>query len=149
MRITLITVLVTLSLFPKLRRISWSSMSRGGPHDGFILQIAATQLCSAVSSCGIEEVHLNIKTTDYEPFKDCCKRIDETLTSDKFLSLRSVRLFKDIPGEYFPTLQSRRLLGSWGWFGSFALYLSHLIFHTYSSSALQDTNLQLSWVTQF
>ena len=112
MRITLITVLVTLSLCPKLRKISWSSLFSWGLHDGFIFQIAATQLCSGDPYCQIEDVDLDIKIPNYEPVKDHCKRIDEALTSDKFLLLRSVRLAKDIPEVYFPTLQSRGLLRS-------------------------------------
>ena len=47
---------------------------------------------------------------DYAESRDYCKMIDEALTSDNFPSLRSVQLHKNIPFDYFPTLQSRKLL---------------------------------------
>ena len=46
----------------------------------------------------------------YEGSKDHCKAIDKALTSDNFPSLRSVRLYEEIPFDYFPTLQSEGLL---------------------------------------
>ena len=77
-------------------------------------QIVATQLCSIREPCKIEDLIFKdtsyIKEKDYEESRDYCKMIDEVLTSDNFPSLRSVRLYEEIPFDYFPTLQSRKLL---------------------------------------
>ena len=78
-----------------------------------IFQIAATQVCSIHTPCKLEEVILDVSVYDsdgYEGSKDHCKVIDEALSSDNFPSLRSVQLCRKIPSDYFPILQSRKLL---------------------------------------
>ena len=103
---------VVLSSLPNLRRMkSWCGHSS-------VFQIASTQLCSIREPCKIEDiilvVSLTIEAKDYEKSRNYCKRIDEALTSDNFPSLRSVQLFREIPFDYFPTLQSRKLLRVYG-----------------------------------
>ena len=79
-----------------------------------VLYIAATQLSSIDSPCKVEEVKFAIWDEEggYEQVKDHCKIIDEVLTGDNFPSLRRVQLFRMIPFECFPILQSRGLLES-------------------------------------
>ena len=99
---------VVLSSLPNLRRIKWWC-SRSS-----VFQITATQLCSIREPCKIEEIVFDTSTVfipeSYENSKDHFKAIDEALTSDNFPSLRSVQLDKLIPFDWFPTLQSRKLL---------------------------------------
>ena len=78
--------------------------------DPEIFQIAATQFCSIRTPCKLIEIILNFYQDEYQGSKDHCKAIDEALTSDNFPSLLSVQLYKKVPFDYFPTLQSRRLL---------------------------------------
>ena len=95
---------VVLSLLPNLRRIYWEcAYSR-------IFQIVATQFCSIRTPCKLVQVILCLYHDGYEGIKDHCKAIDEALSSDNFPSLRSVQLHGKIPFDYFPALQSRKLL---------------------------------------
>ena len=103
-------IIVQLSSFPNLHRISWSSSYRGLSHDSFIFQIAATQLGSVLSPCNIVEVHLGVDIVDYGPAAIYCNHIDEALTSDNYPFLCSVQLFTRIPFHYFPRFQSRGIL---------------------------------------
>ena len=77
-----------------------------------IVQVAATQICSVLSPCKIVEVGILIRhyKGDYEHVKDHCKLIDEVLVGDNFPSLCCVQLQSNIPLDYFPNLQSRKLL---------------------------------------
>ena len=97
---------VVLSSLSNLRRIEWY-----GIHPR-IFQIAATQICSIHTPCKLVEVILSIACDPdgYEGSKDHCKVIDEALTSDNFPSLCSVQLSELDLFDYFPTLQSRKLL---------------------------------------
>ena len=91
---------------PNLRRIEWQcSYSR-------IFQIAATQFCAFRTPCKLVEIILDFDDDDDddEEIKDHYKAIDEALSSDNFSSLRSVQLNNKIPFDYFPALQSRKLL---------------------------------------
>ena len=80
-----------------------------------IFQVAATQLGSISSPCKpVEEVMFraeSLKSGRAAQSKDC-KLIDEALAGDNFPSLRRVRLYKDIPFDWFPILQSRGILES-------------------------------------
>ena len=100
---------VVLSSLPKLRRITWQS-----DFSDVVFQVAATHLGLLISPCKhVEEVMFIAQgsgTYDDSRVKDYCKSIDEVLTSDNFPSLRRVRLDKYIPTDWFPILQSRRLL---------------------------------------
>ena len=110
---------------PNLRRIKWQGTYFR------IFQIAATQIYSIHTPCKLEEVILDVSVHDsdgYEGSKDHCKVIDEALSSDNFPSLHSVQLYKDIPFDYFPTLQSRKLLSVYEeWTVCTALILYHSI----------------------
>ena len=69
------------------------------------------QFCSVHTPCKLVEVIFDVYDSDgYEELKDHCKAIDEALSSDNFPSLRSVQLHRKIPFDYFPALQSRKLL---------------------------------------
>ena len=84
--------------------------------DSEIFQIAATQFCSFHTPCKLVEVIFLVYDPDgYEGSKDHCKVIDEALSSDNFPSLRSVQLYEKIPFDYFPNLQSRKLLAVHQW----------------------------------
>ena len=99
---------VVLSSLPKLRRITWQS-----DFSDVVFQVAATHLGLLISPCKhVEEViFITLGSGDYDSMvKDYCKFIDEALTSDNFPSLRRVRLYKDIPTDCFPILQSCGLL---------------------------------------
>ena len=102
--------IVVLSTLPKLRRITWKNSASLA-----LFQVAATQLGSISSPCeSVEEVAF-VACACREYFlerKDTFKPIDEALTSGNFPSLRRVRLYKDIPFDCFPILQSRGLLES-------------------------------------
>lgn len=76
-----------------------------------IFQIAATQFSSFYTPCKLVEVVFNIYYgVNYGGSKGYCQVIDEALSSDNFPSLRSVQLYGKIPFDYFPALQSRKLL---------------------------------------
>ena len=87
--------------------MKWSSYS---------FQIAAAQISSVREPCKtVEEVCLRIYDQDNEGYKqqkDYCTTIDKALAGDNFPSLRLVILYKDIPWDYFPILQSRNLLAA-------------------------------------
>ena len=88
-----------------LRRIKWCS-----DHTDFF-QVVATQLCSIRSPCKLAEVGFSISPVGgYGQVKDHCKLIDEVLAGDNFPSLCCVQLRPNIPLDYFPNLQSRKLL---------------------------------------
>ena len=72
------------------------------------------QFCSIHTPCKLVEIILDFDDDDDddddEEIKDHFKAIDEALSSDNFSSLRSVQLNNKIPFDYFPALQSRKLL---------------------------------------
>ena len=111
MQLTLtVLYVVVLSTLPKLRRITWDNVG-----SLTVFEVAATQLGSISSPCeSVEEV--TFVAPAYREYllerKDTFKPIDEALTSGNFPSLRRVRLYKDIPFDCFPILQSRGLLES-------------------------------------
>ena len=78
--------------------------------DPEIFQIAATQFYSFRTPCKLVEITLDSYHDRNEETKGHYKVIDEALSSDNFPSLRSVQLNCKIPFDYFPTLQSRKLL---------------------------------------
>ena len=100
--------IVVLSTLPKLRRITWDNS-----FSLTVFEVAATQLGSISSPCeSVEEVAF-VACAAGEYFlerKDTFKPVDEALTSGNFPSLRRVRLYKDIPFDCFPILQSSGLL---------------------------------------
>ena len=95
---------VELSSVPNVCRIEWWCGSSR------IFQIAAMQFCSFRTPCKLVEIILDFDHDGDEGTKDHCKAIDEALSSDNFPSLRSVQLDESIPFDYFPILQSRKLL---------------------------------------
>ena len=98
--------LVVLSSLPKLRRLMWDN-----GYSKVIFQVTASQLGLITSPCKlVEEVIFLVKGHAYDSrVREHCKLIDEALASDKFPSLRRVRLYEDIPLDCFPILQSRWL----------------------------------------
>ncbi|KAK7683428.1 hypothetical protein QCA50_013259 [Cerrena zonata] len=91
-----------LESFPKLQRLSYQ-LSGGDT----IFKYAERQFSAVSSKSGISEVQLDIYINKYEPVKDICSSIDSTLTSDKFSFLHKVKLYQDIPFDYFSNLQQQ------------------------------------------
>lgn len=93
-------------------------MSWAGSADS-LFQYAARQVDAIASPCKITTVTLSIKRDNYKPVQDYCEIIDERLLSDKFPSLRIVRLYKEsyeeVPHDCFPSLKKRGLLEGVGW----------------------------------
>ena len=99
-------ILVVLSSLPNLRRIMWEGFDSG------LFHIAAIQLCLTRKPCKLEEIIFQIYglRVEKDESSEDCRMIEEALTSDNFPSLRSVQLCRKIPSDYFPILQSRKLL---------------------------------------
>lgn len=110
------SLIVMLSSLPNIRRLTWGcrEMQIEGWEYSYsrVFHLAAAQLSSISSPCQIIEVTFHpVSMTGYEKAEDHCKIIDEVLTSDNFPSLRRVLLLEQISFDYFPLLQSRKLLG--------------------------------------
>ena len=107
-------ILVALSSFKNLRKITWRAPSSLNPS---ILQYAARQLNYTTSPCRIAEIVIILDLEDYErtQIKEICGNIDTTLTSYRFPLLRSFQIFKTIPSEYFPALKMRGILEATEW----------------------------------
>ena len=95
---------MTLSSLRNIRTIKWK-----GNYSN-IFHIAGIQLSSILSPCKITEISLIAQEEGYEKVDHHCKLIDEVLTGDNFPFPQRVQLLKDIPFDYFPTLQSEGLL---------------------------------------
>ena len=105
------TFTVALSSLTKLRKIALY----GGASSTIISQYAR-RISSVSSPCKILEIELVVYTDDYDKIRDDCKHIDEALNRDKFPSLHSFQIFKEIPSTYFPNLEQRGVLKVLQWF---------------------------------
>ena len=111
--IDILMTLVTLPLFPKLRKISWSNRPYVFEENQNLYQYVARQLSSVEAPCKISEVVLAIDLEEYnQSTQDDMRRIDRVLVGDRFPGLQRVQVFPTVPLDCFSSLRAGGILVS-------------------------------------